>query len=38
MGTDSKYALLKNEKDLNQEQKDKLAEVQGGSESLKIMH
>jgi transposase len=36
--TDSKYALLKNEEDLNQEQKDKLAEVQGVSQSLKIMH
>jgi transposase len=36
--TDSKYALLKNEEDLNQEQKEKLAEVQGVSQSLKIMH
>jgi transposase len=36
--TASKYALLKNEKDLNQEQKDKLAEVKGVSQNLKIMH
>jgi transposase len=36
--TASKYALLKNEKDLNQEQKDKLAEVKGVSENLKVMH
>lgn len=35
---DSKYALLKNEAYLNQEQKDKLAEVKGVSQSLKIMH
>ena len=34
----SKYALLKNEKDLNQEQKDKLAEVKVVSQSLKLMH
>jgi transposase len=36
--TASKYALLKNEKDLNQEQKDKLAEVKSVSENLKVMH
>ena len=36
--TASKYALLKNEKDLNQEQKDKLAEVKVVSQSLKLMH
>ena len=34
----SKYALLKNEKDLNQEQKDKLVELKAGSPHLKIMH
>jgi transposase len=36
--TASKYALLKNEKDLNQEQKDKLVEVKSVSQNLKIMH
>jgi transposase len=36
--TASKYALLKNEKDLNQEQKDKLVEVKSVSQSLKVMH
>jgi transposase len=36
--TASKYALLKNEKDLSQEQKDKLVEVKGVSENLKVMH
>ena len=36
--TASKYALLRNEKDLNQEQKDKLAEVKVVSQSLKLMH
>jgi transposase len=36
--TASKYALLKNEKDLSQEQKDKLAEVKSVSENLKVMH
>jgi transposase len=36
--TDSKYAILKNEKDLNDKQKDKLAEVQNISSRLKIMH
>ena len=33
-----RYALLKNEKDLNKEQKDKLAEVKVVSQSLKLMH
>ena len=36
--TDSKYAILKNEKDLNDKQKDKLAEVKNISSRLKIMH
>jgi transposase len=36
--TDSKYAILKNKKDLNDKQKDKLAEVQNASSRLKIMH
>jgi transposase len=36
--TASKYALLKNEKELNPKQKDKLAEVINVSPSLKIMH
>jgi transposase len=36
--TGSKYALLKNEKDLNQEQKDKLTEVKSVSQNLKIMY
>jgi transposase len=36
--TDSKYAILKNEKDLNDKQKDKLAEVKNVSIRLKIMH
>ena len=34
----SKYALLKNEKELNQKQKDKLAEVRKVSPILKVMH
>jgi len=34
----SKYALLKNEKDLNQKQKDKLVEVKKSSPTLKVMH
>jgi transposase len=34
----SKYALLKNEKELNQKQKDKLAEVKNVSPILKVMH
>jgi transposase len=34
----SKYALLKNEKELNQKQKDKLAEVKKVSPILKVMH
>jgi transposase len=34
----SKYALLKNEKELNQKQKDKLAEVKNASSTLKVMH
>jgi transposase len=34
----SKYALLKNEKELNQKQKDKLVEVRKVSSTLKIMH
>lgn len=36
--TASKYALLKNEKDLSQEQKDKLVEVKSVSQNLKVMH
>jgi len=36
--TDSKYAILKNEKDLNDKQKDKLVQVQNVSDRLKIMH
>jgi transposase len=36
--TDSKYAILKNEKDLNDKQKNKLAEVQNVSNRLKVMH
>jgi transposase len=36
--TDSKYAILKNEKDLNEKQKEKLAEVQNVSSRLKVMH
>jgi transposase len=36
--TDSKYAILKNEEDLNDKQKDKLTEVQNVSSRLKIMH
>ena len=36
--TASKYALLKNEKELNQKQKDKLAEVKNVSPTLKVMH
>jgi transposase len=35
---DSKYAILKNKEDLNDEQKDKLAQVQNVSSRLKIMH
>jgi transposase len=35
---DSKYSLLKNEKELNQKQKDKLIEVKKVSPTLKIMH
>lgn len=35
---DSKYALLKNEDDLNEEQKEKLAEVKIVSERLGVMH
>lgn len=34
----SKYALLKNEKELNQKQKDKLSEVKKVSPILRIMH
>jgi transposase len=34
----SKYALLKNEKDLNEEQAKKLIEVKAVSDSLKVMH
>lgn len=34
----SKYSLLKNEKELNPKQKDKLAEVKNVSPTLKIMH
>ena len=34
----SKYALLKNEKELNQKQKDKLVEVKKVSPILKVMH
>jgi transposase len=34
----SKYALLKNEKELNQKQKDKLAEVKKVSPILNVMH
>jgi transposase len=34
----SKYALLKNEKELNKKQKDKLAEVKNVSPILKVMH
>ena len=34
----SKYALLKNEKELTQKQKDKLVEVKSVSPTLKIMH
>jgi transposase len=36
--TDSKYAILKNKEDLNDKQKDKLAQVQNVSDRLKIMH
>jgi transposase len=36
--TDSKYAILKNEKDLNDKQKDKLTQVRDVSSRLKIMH
>ena len=34
----SKYVILKNEKDLNDKQKDKLTQVQNVSDRLKIMH
>ncbi len=34
----SKYALLKNEKDLNEEQAKKLIEVKAVSDTLKVMH
>ncbi|WP_414622779.1 ISL3 family transposase [Calothrix sp. CCY 0018] len=34
----SKYALLKNEKDLNEEQRTKLAQVKKVSPTLKLMH
>ena len=34
----SKYSLLKNEKELNPKQKDKLVEVRNASPTLKIMH
>lgn len=36
--TDSKYAILKNEKDLSNEQKDKLAQVREVSSRLATMH
>lgn len=36
--TDSKYAILKNKEDLNDEQKEKLSQVQNVSSQLKIMH
>jgi transposase len=36
--TDSKYAILKNEKDLSDEQKDKLAQVRNVSTRLGKMH
>ena len=36
--TDSKYAILKNEEDLSDKQKDKLTQVQDVSNRLKIMH
>lgn len=36
--TDSKYAILKNEENLNNEQKAKLSQVQNVSNQLKIMH
>ena len=36
--TDSKYAILKNEKDLNDKQKDKLTQVKNVSDRLKTMH
>jgi transposase len=35
---DSKYALLKNEKDLNEEQKEKLKQLKTGENKLGIMH
>ena len=34
----SKYSLLKNEKELNPKQKDKLVEVRNASPTLRIMH
>jgi transposase len=36
--TNSKYAILKNEKDLSEEQKEKLSQIQNVSSQLKIMH
>jgi transposase len=36
--TDSKYAILKNEEDLTDEQKEKLVQVKSVSNRLKIMH
>jgi transposase len=36
--TDSKYAILKNEDNLSDRQKDKLAQVKNVSDRLKIMH
>jgi transposase len=36
--TDSKYAILKNKENLNDKQKDKLAQVQDVSDRLKIMY
>lgn len=36
--TNSKYAILKNEKDLSEEQKDKLVQVKNISNRLKMMH
>lgn len=36
--TNSKYAILKNKENLNNKQKDKLAQVQNVSERLKIMY
>ena len=36
--TNSKYAILKNEKNLNNEQKDKLIQVKKASSRLRRMH